>query len=160
MYRHSLKNAIKFRQKSMDFYYFFIFSFTFWSLDLVFSRHDLFYFSPTARPHGNDSADVGTLMTSGQGKMLRADSYPYWAAESGAAKAKLRVCFFTDDRTDRPSWIGLSFVVGICIRRRRFGFLRLNRQKNLSCTTRCKKVVFVLHHRQEEVCCFYSRAVN
>jgi hypothetical protein len=118
-------------------------------------------FFPTARPHGNDSADDSTLTSSGQGKMLRADSYPYSAAESGAAKSKLRVCFLSDDRTDRPSWIGLSFVVGICIRRRRrFGILRSDTQKKLSCTTRCKKVVFVLHHRQEEVCCFYSRAVN
>jgi hypothetical protein len=83
------------------------------------------------------------LTTSGQGKMMRADSYPYWAAESGAAKAKLRVCFFTDDRTDHPWWIGLSFVVGICIRRR-FGFVRLDRQKKLLCPTRCNKVVSVL----------------
>jgi hypothetical protein len=102
------------------------------------------------------------LTTSGQGKMLRADLYPHWAAESGAANAKLRVCFFTDDRTDTPSWIDLSFVVGICIRRRRrFRFLQLDTQKKLSCTTRCKKVVvFGFHHRQEELCWFYSRAVN
>lgn len=66
-------------------------------------------FFPTARPHGNDSAViVGTSTTSGQGKMLRADSYPY-GAESGAAKSKLRVCFFSDDRTDCPSWIGPFF---------------------------------------------------
>jgi hypothetical protein len=107
---HSFKNGIKFRQKGVDFLIFFHFFIHILEFGPGSFKPRPVLFFPTARPHGNDSAViVGTLTTSGQGKMLWADSYPYGAAESGAAKSKLRVCFFSDDRTDCPSWIGPFF---------------------------------------------------